>query len=125
MAFKFNLKYLEDISSSASNFVLTLKYYYFNYPVKPYNVSRKFDRRRMVGYSWLSNAKDLLLDNHTDPVYIVQYVKLAGLRDLALYQLYGDKSLDLSFYPDINIQNISHNPLLSIKNNRLYFKYEE
>lgn len=85
--------------------------------VKPLN--------KIVGTSFLLNAKSLFEDKTTDIAYKAQYIRLAGRRDYLLYKLYGYKHLDLSYFLDINVKIIQHNPLLTITENKIYFKYEE
>jgi len=79
----------------------------------------------MIGQSFLLNPDELLNDRRTDPSYIVQYIKLAARRDYAMYKLYNITYLDLTYYPDIDRSKISHNPLLNIAGDKLFFKYEE
>lgn len=76
------------------------------------------------GSSFLINPAPILLDKTTDPIYLAQYVKLAARRDLTMYKQFHATYLDISFYPDINLQNIKYNPLLDIKSNVINFKYE-
>lgn len=82
-------------------------------------------KRKLVGNSFLLNAKEILNDKNTDILYIYQYILLAARRDYYLYKLYGVRTLPLSYYPDIDKSTIVHNPLLKIQNNEIYFKYEE
>lgn len=79
----------------------------------------------IVGTSFLLNAKALFEDKTTDIVYKAQYIRLAGRRDYLLYKLYNYNYLDLSYFLDINVNTIQHNPLLTITENKIYFKYEE
>ena len=37
----------------------------------------------------------------------------------------GYKHLDLTYYPDLNKTAIKYNPIITIENNKIYFKYEE
>lgn len=77
------------------------------------------------GYSYLLNPEDLLKDKSTDILFKSQYIQLAGRREYLEYKLYRNKYLDLSFFPDIDVNKLKSNPLLSINDNRIYFKYEE
>jgi hypothetical protein len=77
------------------------------------------------GPSFLLNPNQLLNDKQTDRLFIVQYIKLAGRRSWQFYKELGYKFLDLTYYPDIDISLLKYNPLLEIKNKRIYFKYEE
>lgn len=126
MTLLFNLEYLDSISTGTISYIDTLRYFYHKIKViPPPGVSKKFRRARMIGSSYLLNPKDLFNDKSTDPSYIVQYIKLAARRDYAMYKLYNTTYLDLSYYPDIDRSKISHNPLLKIAGNKLFFKYEE
>lgn len=60
-----------------------------------------------------------------DKAYIVQYVRLAARRDYTLYKLLNIITLDLSYFPEINLDLIKNNPLLKIINNKIQFKFEE
>lgn len=80
---------------------------------------------KLTGNSYLINPRPLLeSDKGVDILYKMQYVELAARRDYSLYKLYGIKTLPLSYYPDLNLQAIKHNPLLTIINNEIHFKYE-
>lgn len=126
MTLFFNLQTLETKSQKDSRkLVETLRLHYLGKKlpknakdlVKPVN--------NLVGTSFLLNAKALFEDKTTDVVYKAQYIKLAGRRDYMLYKLYNYTHLDLSYFLDVNIDAIQHNPLLTITNNKIYFKYEE
>ena len=82
-------------------------------------------RNKLKGYSFLLHPSLILEDKTTDILYIYQYLLLAARRDYSNYKLYGARTLPLSYYPDIDLSSISHNPLLKVINNELYFKYEE
>ena len=126
MALLFNLEYLDSIATNTLSYIYTLRYFYEKrMVVPPPGVSKKFRRASMIGKSFLLNPKDLFNDRSTDPSYIVQYIKLAARRDYAMYKVFSITHLDLTLYPDIDRSKISHNPLLKIAGNRLYFKYEE
>ncbi len=77
------------------------------------------------GSSFLLNPDGILLDKTTEPAYITQYIKLAGRRDLFLYKQYEMITLPLSYFTDINLTNIKTNPLLTITNTEIHFKYEK
>ena len=81
--------------------------------------------KKLIGSSFLLKPDSILKDTQTDILYIYQYLLLAARRDYSLYKLYGVKSLPLSYYPDIDLSSIRHNPLLNVINNELIFKYEE
>lgn len=81
-------------------------------------------KRLKAGNSWLLNPAKLFNSKCEDTAYKAQYIRLAGRRDFAAYKLYGVTYLDLGFFPDLNLAAVSHNPLISVSNNKLYFKYE-
>lgn len=124
MALFFNLETLEAQSCNDSNkFMAMLEYHYskrlpFKYSkYKPSKVS-------LAGSSFLLNPEPLFNDKSTDILYKLQYVKLAARRDYSFYKQYKSKSLQLSYYPDIIIAAIKHNPLLNITQSEILFKYE-
>lgn len=91
-------------------------------------IPRKGDKyvlkKRLAGSSFLINPEPLF-EKSLDPIYVAQYIKLAGRRDIVLYEQYGTLSLLLSFYTDINFDNIKHNPLLNITEEEITFKFEK
>lgn len=76
------------------------------------------------GPSFLINPESLFLDKSVDNIYKSQYIRLAARRNYLHYKVFKDSTLDLNMYPDINIPAIQSNPLLSIAQNKLKFKYE-
>lgn len=75
------------------------------------------------GSSFLINPKELFMDiSHTD--FKAQYILLAGRRDYTLYKEYKITTLDLSFFPDLQIDKIKNNPLLDITTQHIKFKFE-
>lgn len=81
--------------------------------------------RNLIGNSYLINPDGFFADNITDIIYKSQYIQLAGRRDYSAYKLYNVKHLDLSYFKDIDLDNIKTNPLITITQNKIYFKYEE
>jgi hypothetical protein len=75
------------------------------------------------GTSFILNPAPLFLEK-IDIAYLIQYIKLAGMRDYTLYKQYGVTSLPLSYFPDVNIDNIKHNPLLTITEDSIFFRHE-
>jgi hypothetical protein len=126
MALFFDLQTLETKTRNDSRkLVETLRLHYLK-KIAPKNVRDLVKPlSNLVGTSFLLNAKALFEDKTTDIVYKAQYIRLAGRRDYLLYKLYGYKHLDLSYFLDINVNTIKHNPLLTITENKIYFKYEE
>lgn len=82
-------------------------------------------KRKLVGSGFLLNPKALVEDKETDIIFKMQYLRVASMRDYTLYQLYGIRYLPLSYFPDIDLSKIKHNPLLVVKNNNIHLKYEE
>lgn len=103
-------------------------------PVKLVEVLQQYKNKRILkpgltkklkGTSFLIAPDAVLNDKTTDILYIYQYIALAAKRDYTLYSLYGLKSLQLSYYTDINLDSIRTNPLLSVTKTEIHFKYEE
>ena len=114
MTLFFDLSKLEKLSNTNSNkFITLLKHYY----TKKLSVNLK-------GTSFLINPEPLFTST-VDTAYIVQYIKLAARRDYSLYKFYGNKTLLLSYYPDINLEAIKTNPLLKITDSEIHFLIEE
>lgn len=71
------------------------------------------------------NPEAFFRDKSTDILYKIQYLKLLAKRDYLLYKAYKYSALQLSYFPDINLKAIKHNPLLIITDKEIKFKYEE
>lgn len=122
MALFFNLQKLEKDSGGDCGKLMALLEYHWS---KKLPKSIKVDlNKNYAGSSFLLNPSPVFIST-ADPLYKLQYIKLAALRDWFLYKTHGVITLDLSYYPDINIKNINHNPLLTITNNTIKFKFEE
>jgi hypothetical protein len=126
MALFFNLQLLESESGNdEQKFLKLLKYYYDNTTVVSKYENYKPLEKSLKGNSFLINPRPVLYSTDRNPTDLVNYIKLAGRRDLLLYKNYKILHLDRSLYPDINIEAIKYNPLLTITNNHIKFKYEE
>ncbi len=79
----------------------------------------------LTGNSYLLNPSDFFNDRSTDDLFRVQYIKLAGRRDLTLFKLHNYRRLQTSYYPDLIYDSIKHNPLLEITKSEIIFTYEE
>lgn len=79
----------------------------------------------LIGTSFLLNPESFIKDKRTDILYKLQYLRLAALRGYSQFKEYGLRTLDLSFFPDLDRRLISSNPLLKIQNNQLHFLYED
>ena len=126
MTLFFNLQTLETKTEcNPQKLVESLKLHYLGKTL-PKNAKDKVKPlNNLVGTSFLLNAASLFADSNTDIVYKAQYIRLAGRRDYVLYKLYGYRYLDLSYFLDIDLNAIKYNPLLTITENKIYFKYEE
>jgi hypothetical protein len=123
MAVFFNLELLEAESKCDPVLMLLILERHFGKKLIPKNKTEKVSYKNLYGNSFLLNARPLFDDN-TDISYKAQYIRLAGRRDYSLYKFYKVTYLDLSYYKDIDLDLIKHNPLLKIENNKIYFKYE-
>jgi hypothetical protein len=79
----------------------------------------------LFGDSFLLNPEPFFSDTKTDIAYKSQYLQLAGRRAYGDYKLYGITYLDLSFFQDVDLDKLKTNPLLTIKENKIYFKHED
>ena len=124
MTLFFNLTYLEEISKGNPKIFLSILKSYYNKEL-PNKHRIKYNKDKLKGSSFLLNPKSLFHKSNIDVSYIVQYVILAAKRDYFLYSQYRIKSLNLSFYPDLDLSKIKTNPLLKITSNEIFFLYEE
>jgi len=127
MTLFFNIEVLEKETDGDSEYLIfALERWYKKHTI-PINARQKYKplKKSLSGSSFLLNPDKFFKDRNTDVMFRVQYLKLAARRDYTLYKLYGLKSLDLSFFPNINLQLIEANPLLSIIKNNIHFKYED
>lgn len=126
MTLRFNLDFLELVSKGDPKLLrLILKHYYRNDPMNIRYRHTNYNKHKMFGRSFILNPEPIVYDNLTDPSYVAQYIRLAARRSFMFYTVYNTTYLDLSSYPDINISTISHNPLLSIADNKINFKHEK
>lgn len=124
MTLFFNLDLLEAESGCDPSLMLSMLEYHYRGKTVPKNARDKILKyRNLSGYSFLLDAQSLFKDT-SDIIYKSQYVRLAGRRDYNQYKLYNLTHLDLSYFKDINLDSIKYNPLLTIQNNTINFKYE-
>ncbi len=124
MALFFNLEILEkEAQTDQLKFLALLEYHYTGKP--PKRGGYKPSKQSLNGYSFILNPGPLFNQQSIDPAYLVQYIKLAGRRPWILYKFYHTKTLDLSFFPDLNLDKIKTNPLIKVTNKLIYFKFEE
>lgn len=125
MTLFFNLELLENhCKNDAYALVETLRLHWQKKTL-PKNAKQKIKPINLVGTSFLLNPADLFNCKSTDVIFKAQYIKLAGRRDYLHYKLYKYKHLDLSYFLDIDVQILKHNPLLITANNKIYFIHEE
>lgn len=125
MALLFNLNLLESETLCDAKKLVGLLELHYSKKTIPRNFYSRKPIRNLLGTSFLLNPAPLFKDKSTDVIFKAQYIRLAGRRDYANYKYYGIKYLDLSFFQDIDLDAIKHNPLLTIKENKIYFKFEE
>lgn len=123
MALFFNLQLLEAETDCDPKLMLSMLERHFNKKLIPKNNRDKITCANLAGHSFLLDAFSLFQDT-SDIAYKAQYIRLAGRRDYSLYKLYRVTYLDLTYFKDIDLETIKHNPLLDIKQNKIYFKYE-
>lgn len=122
----FNLSVLEaETLGNPKQMVEKLRLFYTKKQIPKNSYSKVKPIRNLIGNSYLINPEGFFTDNITDIIYKSQYIQLAGRRDYSLYKLFNVKHLDLSYFKDIDIDNIKTNPLITITQNKIYFKYEE
>ncbi len=126
MTLFYDLHLLESKTGHNSTLLVeTLKLHFLNKRIPKNPLSKVKPIPNLYGNSFILNAAPLFAERNIDVIYKAQYILLAGRRDYMMYKLTGHKHLDLSYFLDINIDAIKHNPLLTISDNKIYFKYEE
>ena len=124
MALFFNLDTLEEQSCNDSVKFIGMLWYHYSKRLPTRYSKVKPSKVSLTGNSFLLFPEPLFIDN-TDILYKVQYIKLAARRDWNLYKQYKYKSLQTSYFPDLNYDAIRSNPLLKITPTEITFKYEE
>lgn len=126
MALFFNINALEEqAGTDPQKLIALLKYHHKGIRVVNKYSKYKPSKKSLSGNSFILNPNPVLYNTEHDVAHIAQYIKLAGRRDLLLYRTHGFIGLDTTFYPDLIIENIRQNPLLTISNQILNFKFEE
>jgi hypothetical protein len=123
MTLFFNLELLETESQCDPKLMLSMLERHFGKKLIPKNHRDRVTLKNLSGHSFLLNASQLFTDT-ADIAHKAQYIRLAGRRDYSSYKLYGVTYLDLSYFKDIDISLIQSNPLLTITQNKIYFKHE-
>ena len=123
MALFFNLDLLETETNCDPKLMLSMLERHFSKKLIPKNHRELNSFKNLSGHSFLLNAQPLFSDP-CDIAHKAQYIRLAGRRDYSLYKLYRVVYLDLSYFKDIDLDAIKYNPLLTITDNKIYFKHE-
>jgi hypothetical protein len=127
MILRFNLLVLEkETECNPIAMVEALRYYYDKVlvPSRRHSKYYKALKSPLAGYSYILDPNQLF-SSKCDVTYKAQYIRLAGRRNYSDFKLYGRTYLDLTYFSDINIDAVKHNPLLKIENNKIYFNLEE
>ncbi len=119
MTIFFNLDLLLKKSKNNPTTLVNLLKTYFDEKTNKRYISINFS-----GRSFLLNPKDLFHSTEND-IYKAQYIILAAKRDYFLYRTYGVRSLQLSYFPDLDVEKIKHNPLITISKTDIKLKFEE
>ena len=85
--------------------------------------SNTYVSTNLQGKGFILNPVGLFSSKEND-IYKAQYIILASKRDYFLYTKYGITTLQLSYSPDINIEKIKYNPLLTITKTEIGFLHE-
>ena len=126
MGLFFNLGNLEkEAANDPIKFLAVLEYHYRGSIPSSAKSKYKPSKLPLKGYSFILNPEPIFNIHNIDINYLVQYIKLAGMRDWALYKTHKLITLDISFFPDLNLAKIKSNPILNVLNKQILFKYEE
>ena len=125
MALFFNLENLEKEAATDQLKFLALLEYHYRGSIPTKSSKYKLSKLPLQGFSFILNPEPVFNQDNVDPIYVVQYIKLAGRRPYALYRFHKVKSLDISFFPDLILEKIKSNPLLTVTNKLINFKFEE
>jgi len=113
---KYNFLKLKKLSkNNLIKLVLLLEHYYYKPRFSP----------NLTGINFILNPGKFFSDSKVDILFKAQYLELASLRSYQKYKTLNQKYLDLTYYPDLNLQAIKHNLILTITENKIYFNYEE
>lgn len=125
MALFFDINNLEkEAEGDPNKFLALLDYHHSAKIPKNKFVKYKPSKLSLKGSSYILNPGPIF-ESNLDPSYLVQYIKLAGRRNYFFYKTHGQIHLDTTFYPELNLEKIKSNPLLTITNNQIKFKFEE
>jgi len=87
---------------------------------KFYSIDRKVCKNRQL--SFILNIKPVLIDRTATDIDKVTYIALCSRRNYMDYSMTGDKTLDSAY---VTKDVVTNNPLLSLEDGKIKFKYEE
>jgi hypothetical protein len=120
----FNMKILHNESENKPELMLKMLENFYLGKIPKNKMDRvNFSSKNLVGDSFILHP-DRLFSSKADPRYKVQYIILAAKRDYMFHKIYGVNYLDLSYFPDLDINKIRGNPLMEVIDNKLHFKLE-
>jgi len=90
----------------------------------PYKVKREITKAYPRGPCFMLNL-DKVLQEATNPNYLYIYLELASKRNLFDYKMRGINYLPMHFVPEYLLGLVETNPMLEVKDEKLYFKYEQ
>ena len=91
---------------------------------KKYNVIREASKPWPEGDCYIINL-DEVLRMAQDPNYLYYYLELASKRNLFDYKLRGINYLPIQFVPEYLMGLVDTNPMLEVRDEKIYFKYEQ
>lgn len=115
----FDYKKLVEIAKNNPHKIVSLLKQYHTQKTK-----KTYIENNLNGSSFILHPEKLFRSTVED-IFKAQYIILAARRDYIFFKLYGITSLNLSYFPDINLEKIKHNPLLTITKTEIKFKYED
>lgn len=121
----FNLDLLEKESKTDQLKFLALLEYHYRGSLPNKNSKYKPSVKSLRGHSFILNPEPLFNQDTMIAAYLVQYIKLAGRRSWLDYELQSIRTLDTSYFPDIDLAKLKTNPLLTVTKQLIYFKFEE
>jgi hypothetical protein len=109
-----------------------IQYFYCKRGIKPQfylgpikkNVIAEASKPWPTGYCYLVNV-DEVLRMAQDPNYLYYYLELASKRDLFDYKMRAVVYLRVQFVPEYLMGLVDMNPMLEIRDDKIYFKYEQ
>lgn len=124
MAIFFNEELLQELScNDPLKYLALLEYHTHGNLAKNKYAKYKPSTKSLTGLSFLLYPEPLFKTT-VDPLYKIQYIKAAAKRAYTLYKYHKILSLPLSYYPELNLAAAKSNPLLTVTNTELKFKYE-